>query len=473
MQKQKNNEKPKTTFSQFLNNKFEITKRNSTIKTEVVGGVVSFLVLVYVMVVIPNILTGGLGGTAFWNAVYLATLLSIIVTTFFMGIGANMPLVSAPGIGLVSYFATLIANGTYNYSQTITIALISGVFFVFLTIIGFRNKLINGIPNVLKNAIPAGIGLFILNIGLNASNSGILNFLTHGPLFEHNGQAVWVSALVALFGFVIILVLHHKKVKGAIFVGILGATVLHMCLQFVFGINPFLPLVDANWLPPFEDFANLTFMQFDFKGVFLNGTTILSGVLTAILITFSYTLVNLFDTVGTLFGATKGTELVNEKGEIVNLNRAFWVDSGSTIWGAFLGVPGCTVYVESSAGIQSGSRTGLSSLVVAGLFVLALFLSPLFMLIPAAATAPALMFVGVSMFSAVKEIDFSDITQFVPALFTIIIMPLTNNISYGIGAGLILYVSLMIFARKARKVNWVTYLLAALFLIFFLTQNIM
>ena len=457
----------------YLDKRFKVSERASTFKSELIGGAVNFLVLVYVMVVIPNILTGSINTPEFWNAIYLATLLSIIATTFVMAIGANLPLVTAPGIGLSSYFATLMLNGTYTFPQVLTIALIAGVLFMLLTLLGFRKALINGLPNVLKVAIPAGIGLFILNIGLNSNNSGILDFLINGPTYMVNGSMVIYSAAVAIFGFIVIATLNHYKVKGSIFIGILAGTGLHFVLQAVQGINPFVSLVGASWWPQFGDLFSQTFFKFDFYGAFISDpNNIIGSILMAVLIVFSYILVDLFDTVGTLFAATKGTTLVNKEGQIINLNRAFWADSSSTVFGACIGVPGCTVYVESVAGIKSGARTGISSLVVVLLFTASLFLSPLFMLIPAAATAPALIFVGVSMFNSVLEINFNNATETITGIFAIILMPLTGNISYGIGAGLILYCILMLLTGKGKKVNLITYILAFIFVLFFATQNL-
>lgn len=459
-------------FKNKINNRFLISQRNSTLKTETVGGVVNFMVLVYAMVVIPNIIAGN-SSLQLWNAIYLATLLSIIFATIFMAFNANLPLVSAPGLGLTSYFATLIANGTYTYNQTITIAFIAGVVFILLTLVGFRKALIKGLPKPLVLAIPAGIGLFILNIGLSSNQSGLLDFINYGPNYLVNNQPVFYSALVALIGFISIIIMQHKQVKGAIFYGILISTGVYFVFQLIQGINPFEVLQQASWLPPFKDLFNQSFFKFDFKGTFVKeGVSIISSVLGAVIIIFSYTLVDLFDTVGTLFGATKGTNLINEKGEIYNANRVFWVDSSSTIFGAVFGVPGCTVYVESIAGIKTGARTGFSALISGLLFVFALFLSPLFVLIPSCATAPALIYVGISMFSSVLEIDFSKLEQLIPAIFTIIIMPLTNNITFGIGVGLIMYSLIMLLTKQGKKVNLITYILAILFIIFFATQNL-
>ena len=469
---QNNNKKP-SGFKQKVDQKFQISKRNSSFKTETIAGVVNFMVLVYVMVVIPNILSGGVSTPAFWNAIYLATLLSVVFATLFMALGANLPLVSAPGIGLASYFATLVGSGAYTYSQALAIALTSGILFLFLTLIGFRKKIIFGLPETLRTAIPVGIGLFILNIGLQDSNSGILSFLTNGPTYLVNGQMVWQPVLVALVGLVVMFVLHHKKVKGAIFFGIISATLVHFGLQLGQGINPFESLATATWLPPVQDLWNETFLKFDFVGAFWgDGSRVFEIMLSSIIIVFSYTLVDLFDTVGTLFGAAKNTNLMLKNGDVVNSNRVFWVDSASSIAGSVLGVPGCTVYVESTAGISSGARTGFASLVTGLLFVLALFLAPVFTLIPASATAPALIFVGITMFHSVTELNFKDIALLVPAVFTIVLMPLTNNISYGIGVGLILYSLLMLFTKRGKQVKAITYVLSAMFLVFFLTQNI-
>lgn len=463
----------KTNFSQFLNNTFKINKRGSTVGTEVLGGFVNFLVLTYAMIVIPNILATGQLGTDFYNAIYLATILVIIFGTLFLALGANMPLVSAPGIGICSYFAVLISKGTYTFSQTLTIAFIGAILFVILTLLGVREKLVNSLPKVLKTAIPAGIGLFIFNIGLNDSNSGILSFLIEGPSHIINGNVVWPSVVVALIGFMIITYFHIKKVKGSIFLGIVGATLLHFIIQLAMGNDPFVALQSASWLPDLSGMINNTVLSFDFKGLFVgDGSNVFASSMIAIIIILSVLLVDVFDTMGTLFGATKNTSLVKDDGKIVNLNRVLWADSFATMGGTFLGIPGVAVYVESATGIRSGARTGLASLVTALLFAVALFLAPVIMLIPASATAPALMFVGMLMFNSVMDIDFNDITQALPSLVTIIIMPLTGNIAVGIGAGLIVYTFVMVFSNQAKKVNIITYILCAMFILFFATQNI-
>lgn len=461
-------------LKKYIDKKFKITERNGTFGGEILGGVVNFLVLTYAMIVIPNILTNGSLGTNLWDALYLATIISIIATTLFVAFGANLPLASAPGIGMSSYLAVLVANGTYTFSQVITITLIAGIIFVFLTFVGFRQKLVQALPVVLKSAIPAAIGLFILNIGLNNNNSKLLTFLINGPTHIVNGEMAYISVLVALFGFLLMVYLHIKNVKGSIFFGIIGATVLHIIIELIVGNNPFLVLQTTSWLPNFSNLVDTTLFKFDFKGAFLgDGSNVFGSVLVAVIIVFSFVLVDLFDTMGTLFGATKNTSLVKPNGEIININRALWVDSLSTVFATFFGLPGCTVYVESATGVKSGARTGLASVITALLFVMALFMAPIIMLIPASATAGALIFVGMLMFSSVMDIDFNDLTQAIPSVGTIITMPLTGNIASGIGVGIILYTITMMFSKSAKKVNFVTYLLTILFIIFFATQNLL
>jgi len=310
--------------------------------------------------------------------------------------------------------------------------------------------------------------LFILSIGLSSENSGILDFLSGSASFE-----TIIAATIAIFGLLVILALNHYKVKGTVFFGILASTIGYVIIQFAIGNNPFDVLVGASFLPDFSSFINYSFLNFDFAGTFIgDGSFIMATITHAIIIIFSYVLINLFDTVGTLYGATKGTSLQNEKGEIVNFERALWMDGYSTIVSAGLGVVACTTYVESAAGIKSGARTGLATLVTTMLFMLALFMAPIFSLIPPSAIAPALIFIGFKMAQNILDINFKDFSETVVAITVIILMPLTKNIAFGIGAGIILYCFMKLIAKEGKKVNWLTYVLAAMFILLFITQNI-
>lgn len=446
---------------------FKITERGSSVKTEFLGGFVNFLVMCYVVIVVPNMLTVG-DSTAMWNALFLATIIATIFGTGIMALGANMPLVLAPGIGLTTYFASLMQNG-YSYESVIAIALLSGVLFVLITVVGLREKIIYSIPQNIRNAIPTGIGLFIASIGLSSSNSGLLDFLTNGLNCD---KSTIISAVTCIVGLLLIFVLYIKNVKGSIFYGIIGATIVNIVIQLCMGENPF-SVLTGSWVPPFGDFFDQVFCKFDFTGIFVHdGVSIAVSIISGIFIIFSVFMVDLFDTAGTLYGACKRANLVDQNGHIQNFNRTIWADGLSSLFGAVLGVPACSTYVESTAGIESGARTGLSSLVTMGLFFLTIFINPIMKLIPSGATSAALIMVGIVMFCGVVDIDFSSIEEAIPAILTIILMPLTSSISNGIAVGLIAYTIINLFTGKAKQVNVFTYICAILFLVYFCTNGL-
>lgn len=446
---------------------FKITERGSSVKTEIVGGLVNFLVMCYVVIVIPNMLTVN-DSSAMWQALFLSTIIASIFGTAIMALGANMPLVLAPGIGLTTYFASLMQNG-YSYESIITIALLSGVVFILITVVGLREKIVYSIPQTIRNAIPTGIGIFIASIGLSSSNSGLLDFLSMGL---KSSQETIISATTCVIGLILMFVLYIKKVKGSIFYGIIGATLFNIIIELCVGNNPF-SVLNQSWVPPFSEFFEQTFCKFDFTGVFVrDGVSIAVSIISAIFIIFSVFMVDLFDTAGTLYGAAKRANMVDENGKIQHFSRIIWADGLSSLFGAFLGVPACSTYVESTAGIESGARTGFSSVVTMTLFFATIFISPLVQLIPVSATAPALIMVGIIMFCGIVDVDFSSIEEAIPAILTIILMPLTSSISNGIAVGLISYTLIKLFTGKAKQVNVFTYICAVLFLVYFCTNGL-
>lgn len=451
---------------------FKLTERNGSLKGEFIGGIVNFLVVSYIMVVIPSILAGS-GSETLWKALFLATIICVVVSSISIGIFANLPLVYAPGIGICSYMASLISSGTYTYSQTLVIVLLGGILFLLLTIVGLRDKIVNGIPNCVKTAIPVGVGLFIANIGFSSSNSTILDFFTYGANhIGDNGLPLGITAGVALFSLALITILYCNKVKGSIFYGIVGGTILDIILKFCIGLNPFESLINANWLPPFSEFFSESFFHFDFAGLFSSGSTLVASILSVVILILSFTMIDIFDTVGTVLGACKRGNLFNEKGEIINFKQVMYVDSSSTIFGSMVGVPTCTAYVESATGIECGARTGLASIITALLFLLCIFISPLVMLIPTSATSSALIFVGILMFNGVLDIDFHNIEVAIPSFFTIALMPFTGNIAYGIAGGLISYCLVMISTKKAKQVPIITYICSLLFILYFICNGL-
>lgn len=449
--------KTKNGFGYKLDKFFKITERGSSVKQEFTGGLVNFLVLSYMLVVIPG-LFNGIDGGSLWKALFVATILTTIIATVCMALYVNLPIILAPGIGLVSYIVQLIENGTYSYAESMSICFIAGIVFLVLTLSGLRRKIVDAIPLCIKVAVPTGVGLFILNVGLGSSNSGILDML--------NGSATSFAPIVAFVSFIIMVVLYIKNVKGSIFIGIVSGTVLDIIIKLCMKINPFKALTENSWLPPFDELANNSLFKFDFAGLF--DGNIVSAILSVLLVVFAVVLIDLFDTVGTLYATAEKAKLIDEKGEVLNMNRAMLVDGCGALVSTSFGLPNTTSYVESTAGVASGARTGLSSLFTSLFFILALFISPLVMLIPVYATSPALILVGLLMFDSVVKIDYKDLSTSIPAILTIIIMPLTSNITFGIAIGLISYTFIMILTGKFKKVNVFTYIITVLFILYFI-----
>ena len=450
-------EKTKNGFGYKLDKFFKLTERGSSVKQEFTGGIVNFLVLSYMLVVIPG-LFNGIDGGSLWKALFVATILTTIIATVCMALYVNLPIILAPGIGLVSYIVQLIENGTYSYAESMSICFIAGIVFLVLTLSGLRRKIVDAIPLCIKVAVPTGVGLFILNVGLGSSNSGILDML--------NGSATSFAPIVAFVSFIIMVVLYIKNVKGSIFIGIVSGTVLDIIIKLCMKINPFKALTENSWLPPFDELANNSLFKFDFAGLF--DGNIVSAILSVLLVVFAVVLIDLFDTVGTLYATAEKGKLLDEKGEVLNMNRAMLVDGCGALVSTSLGLPNTTSYVESTAGVASGARTGLSSLFTSLFFILALFISPLVMLIPVYATSPALILVGLLMFDSVVKIDYKDLSTSIPAILTIIIMPLTSNITFGIAMGLISYTLIMMLTGRFKKVNVFTYIITVLFILYFI-----
>lgn len=462
----------KTTLKTKTDNFFKIKERGSSFAKETIGGIVNFMVTCYIMVVIPNIIAGT-NNDLLWKGIFLSTILSAVVVTASIAILGNIPMVYAPGLGLSSYIASLMSKGIYTYSECLVIIMFAGIIFLALTLTKARQKMVDAIPKSVKDAMAIGIGLFIAKIAFDDS---ILAFLANGPTYHTAGSVlpIWVSALVTFVSFILIVILEKKHIKGGIFYGIIGGTILHMIIQWCFGINPFAVLSQNSWLPPFKEFYNECLLQLDFKSVFTVTETLFETILTAVLMVFAFTLVDVFDTFGTLFGVCSRANLIKDgdMSTIPSFNKIMIADSACAIVSSLTGVPTCTAYIESTAGIESGARTGFSALITSILFLLCIFLSPIAMLIPSAATSSALIYVGILMFGSINQLDFVNIENAVPSFLTIILMPLTGNIAFGIAFGLIVYCLIMIFEKKAKEVSLFAYLSSILFIIYFATYNI-
>ncbi|NOU97466.1 NCS2 family permease [Paenibacillus sp. LMG 31456] len=449
---------------------FKLKENGTTVRTEIMAGLTTFMTMAYILAVNPNILSNfGSGATGMdWTAVFLATAIAAGVMTIAMGLFVNFPVALAPGMGLNAYFATVIlsSQGQFTFQMGLAAVFISGLIFIVLTVTKVRQLLLVAVPDSLKHAITVGIGLFITIIGLK--NSGLLTVAVESSKdipahkfvdvlsFEtvfHMGSLKDPGVLLCIVGLFLISILMVLRVRGAILFGILLTTVVG---YFMGQVNLGM-LTDAktNWVP---DMSKLAFGQFDFKGLMNVG--IISVIAT-------FTFVELFDTFGTLVGTANRAGFMKNKEEgNKKVGKAMMVDAIAVSGGALVGTSTVTAFVESAAGVAQGGRTGLTAVSTGVCFLLALFLAPIAALIPGSATAAALIIVGVLMMQSIKDVDFQDYVVAIPAFFTIVFMPFTYNIANGISFGIVSYVVLASIAsasgRGQYKVHWLMWVLAVL-----------
>ncbi len=459
---------------------FKLKENNTTVGTEVVAGLSTFMTMAYIVALNPNLLTSfGAEGQGLWNAVFMATVISAAAGTILMGLLANKPFALAPGMGLNSYFATVVAQISATagisylegFQAGLVIILISGVLFTVLTLLKVREKIVDAIPKAVRVGIPAGIGFMLVNVGLT-SNAGLGKGAAYYMLdgFFGNGASVskaelgedysmMVIYVITMFiGVILMAVLSQFKVKGAVLIGMLGAAVIYFIGNFIIGVNPFASLEGASFIPPFKDMFELTFFKFDFKNMFS------IGVFSAIMTIISFCMVDMFDTIGTLYGTAKRAGMLDESGNMPNMQQAMLSDSVATCVGACTGTSTVTTFIESAAGVEAGGRTGLTSVVTGLLFLACMFIAPIAALIPAPATSAALVFVGILMMGSLKEVDYTDYTQAVPVALLIIFMIGTGSVGNGIGIALIAYSMLKIFTGKIKEISWLTIFLSILFI---------
>lgn len=472
---------------------FNISERGSSVKMEIIGGLTTFFAMAYIVFVNPNQVAGEgangwLAGAAaeagidvsaqlgqIWNSVFIASILAAVVGTLLMAFLANMPFAQACGMGLNAFFCTsFVAASVFGgvdviegYHAGMVIIFVSGLVFLVLSVTGAREYIAKAMPECLKKAIPAGIGLFIAMIGLK--NAGLIqaNQYTFVQFVDiHGGEWATVApAIVAFIGLLIIAILEKYKVKGSVIISILASTVLY----YVFMME--VPSFDLSAIgQTFRDFGEVGIVGlFDGKAwsdAFVGAPV--GGVFNAVMLIITFCLVDMFDTIGTLYGTASQAGMLDENGDPVNVNKSMLCDSIATVAGAALGTSTCTTFVESSSGVAAGARTGLASVVTAICFALCLFLSPLASIIPSAATAPALIYVGVLMMKSFAQVDMEDITSAVPAFLALIMMPLTYSIANGIGIGAIAYVIISLFTGKYQKKDVVITIIAALFILKFI-----
>ena len=451
---------------------FKVKEHGSTVKTEVLAGITTFMAMAYILMVNANMFSEL--GVVSYNAIYIATAISAVVGTFLIAFLANLPLGLASGMGLNAYFAyTVVLGMGYSWEYALTAVFAEGIIFILLSATNVREAIFNAIPQNLKAAVSVGIGLFIAFIGLQNAKiviggSTLLQLFSVDKYNEVNGVSasfndVGITVLLAIIGIIVTGILVVKNIKGNILWGILITWLLGIICQFTGLYVPNADLGFYSLLPNFSNGLSIPslspiFCKLDFSGIFS---------LNFIVILFAFLFVDLFDTIGTLIGVSAKADMLDENGKLPRIKGALMADAVATTVGAVIGTSTTTTFVESASGVSEGGRTGLTSVTTAILFGLSLFLSPIFLAIPSFATAPALVIVGLYMLTNVTNIDFNDMSEAIPCYVCIIAMPFFYSISEGISMGVITYVALNLITGKAKekKVSILMYVLAVLFVL--------
>ncbi len=472
---------------------FKISERGSNVRTEIFGGLTTFFAMAYIVFVNPNqvaaegangwLAAEGANAAALgqvWNSVFVASILVAFIGTLLYAVYAKLPYAQACGMGLNSFFCTCFVSGAYfarvdiidGYHSGMVIVFISGLIFITLSITGARQYVAKAMPDCLKKAIPAGIGLFIAFIGfqnvdiIQPNQYTLLQFVDINGAIKSGDMSGVIPALLALLGLIIIAILAKYKVKGNVILGILITTVLYYVATWQ------LPSFDVSSIEQsFKDFGEIGITGI-FQGqswVDAFGGAHIGGIFNAIVLIITFCLVDMFDTIGTLYGAASEANMLDKNGDPIDIDKAMVCDSTATITGAVLGTSTCTTFVESSAGVAAGARSGLASLVTSLCFLACLFLTPLASIIPSCATAPALIYVGVLMLKSFGKVDMTDVRNAVPAFLALIMMPLTYSIANGIGIGAISYVLITLFTGNYKKKDIVITIIAVLFVFKFVT----
>ena len=425
----------------FLERRFKLSQNGTDARTEILAGITTFMTMAYILMVNPGMLSEtGMD----WGGVFTATALSAAIATLLMGLLANYPFALAPGMGLNAFFTyTVVFGMSKSWQFALTAVFLEGIIFIILSLFQVREAIFNAIPMNLKKAVSVGIGLFIALIGF--VNAGIVE--TGDGTILGLGNIVSRGPILAIIGLIIMGVLLAKNVKGALLIGIILTTIIGIPM----GITP---MPDGIFrLPP--SVREVAF-QFEWSNIF---------TMDMLVVMFTFLFVDVFDTVGTLVGVASKADMLDEKGQLPKVRQALLSDAVGTVVGACLGTSTVTTYVESASGVADGGRTGLTAVSTAVMFLLALFFSPLFAIIPSQATAPALIIVGLFMMSPIKEIDLDDFTEAIPAFLTIVMMPFAYSIAEGIVFGMISYVVLKLITGKHKDISVIMYILAALFIL--------
>ena len=470
----------------MLEKLFKLKANNTTTRTEIMAGLTSFMTMAYIIALNPNMMTNFDTGSPLWNGVFMSTCVAASIGMFVMAFYANKPFVLGPGMGLNVFFAAVVSNVvaatgmTYlrGFQATMCIILVEGIIFLILSVVNIRDKIINAIPLGIRLGISPGVGLMLLNIGFG-SNAGVYSE-TGGPFYVlrdffgaltpnfaqttmGSGYGQMVLNVVTMFiGLFIIVILAQKKVTGAMLIGMLISCVFYWVCQFAFmGTNPFASLSTASFMPPVADWAETTLFKFDFAALME------MGWLTLITLIISFCVIDMFDTIGTIIGAASLGGMLDKDGNMPGMKEALTADAVATIAGGLTGNCTITTFVESAAGVEAGGRTGLTALVCGILFLACMFIAPIAALIPPAVTSAALIYVGILMVSGLKNLDFNDASQLIPAALMLITIPISSSIGNAIGIAMIAFVVIKCGTGKAKEVPVLTYLVTAIFLVKF------
>lgn len=429
-----------------LDNYFGLTKNNTNLKTEVIAGITTFMTMAYILIVNPSILSAtGMDK----GAVFTATALSAIVATLIMGIYAKLPFAQAPGMGLNAFFAfTIVLGMGYSYEFALTAVFLEGIIFILLTLFDVREAIVDSIPENIKKAISVGIGLFISLVGLEGA--GIIVHPEGGATILTLGNIMNGTGLLAIIGILITGILLVRKIKGALFIGMIITAIIGIPL----GVTP-IPTSIISAPPSISSIL----LKFQWNNIFS---------LDMVIVLFTLLFMDMFDTIGTLVGVATKAKMLDKDGRVPNLKKALFADAVGTTFGACVGTSTVSTFVESASGVAEGGRTGLTAVSTAVMFVLSLFFAPIFASITPAVTCSALVLVGLFMIEPIKEIDISDFTEAIPAFLTIIMMPLSYSISDGIVFGVVSYIVLKLFTGKAKEISITTVIIGIIFILKFL-----
>ena len=472
-----------------MNNLFKLQENGTTIRTEILAGITTFMTMAYIIALNPNLLTNFAVGTPLWNGVFLATCLASALGTMCMAFLANKPFAMAPGMGLNSFFAVVVGNiaaltgteYTNAFQAALVIILVEGIIFLCLSMLNVREKIVKAIPLGIRLGISPAIGIMLMNIGFG-SNVGIyaegngfttpfyvmrdfFGALTPSSIANGMGAeyGLMVLTVITMFIGLFTIILEAKRGrKSAVLIGMLVASIVYWLGQLIFfNANPFASLATASWIPPFGDMVATTLFKFNFAG-FMQ-----IGWFTAITLIITFCMIDMFDTIGTLVGTASRAGMTDEDGNMPQMKEALLSDAIGTVAGSLTGTSTVTTFIESAAGVEAGGRTGLTALTTAIMFLACIFIAPIAAIIPAAATSSALIYVGILMLQGLEKVDFNDMDQFVPVCIMLLAMPISGSIGHAIGLAMISYTIIKVFSGETKDVSVLTYVITALFLVKF------